>query len=69
MDTYHAPFTPKHRYWAGLLLFALIAHNIVAPMAPDTSLPALSSGCIAVRLISLNNRVYKKQLNEYLVST
>ncbi len=55
MDTYHAPFTPKHRYWAGLLLFALIAHNIVAPMAPDTSLPALSSGCIAVRLISLNN--------------
>ncbi len=63
MDTYHAPFTPKHRYWAGLLLFA---HNIVAAMAPDTSLPVLSAGCIAVGLISLNNRVYKKQLNEYL---
>ncbi len=30
MDTYHAPFTPKHRYWVGLLLFALIAHNLVA---------------------------------------
>ena len=26
MDAYHAPFTPKHRYWVGLLLFALIAH-------------------------------------------
>ncbi len=24
MDAYHAPFTPKHRYWVGLLLFALI---------------------------------------------
>ncbi len=41
MDVYHAPFTPKHRYWVGLLLFALIAHNLVAAMAPDTSLPEL----------------------------
>ncbi len=36
MDAYHAPFTPKHRYWVGLLLFALIIHNLVAAMAPDT---------------------------------
>ena len=41
MDAYHAPFTPKHRYWVGLLLFALIIHNIVAAMAPDTSFPIL----------------------------
>ncbi|XP_064389550.1 uncharacterized protein LOC135337549 [Halichondria panicea] len=66
MDTFHAPFTPKYRYWVGLLLFAQIVQNIVAAMAPDTSLPVLSSGCIAFGLISLNNRVYKKQLNEYL---
>ncbi len=66
MDAYHAPFTPKHRYWVGLLLFALIVHNLVAAMAPDTSLPVLSSGCIAVGLISLNNGVYKKKLTEYL---
>ncbi len=66
MDAYHAPFTPKHRYWVGLLLFALIAHNLVTAMAPNTSLPVLSSGCIAFGLISLNNRVYKKQFNEYL---
>ncbi len=66
MDTYHAPFTPKHRYWVGLLLFALITHNIVTAMAPDTSLPVLSAGCIAFGLISLNNRVHKKQFNEYL---
>ncbi|XP_064401792.1 uncharacterized protein LOC135347698 isoform X2 [Halichondria panicea] len=66
MDAYHAPFTPKHRYWVGLLLFALIAHNLVVAMAPDTSLPVLSSGCIAFGLISLTNRVHKKQLSEYL---
>ncbi len=66
MDAYHAPFTPKHRYWVGLLLFALIVHNLVAAMAPDTSLPVLSSGCIAVGLISLTNRVHKKQLSDYL---
>ncbi|XP_064388678.1 uncharacterized protein LOC135336760 [Halichondria panicea] len=66
MDVYHAPFTPKHRYWVGLLLFALIAHNLVVAMAPNTSLPVLSSGCIAFGLISLTNRVHKKQLNEYL---
>ncbi|XP_064390017.1 uncharacterized protein LOC135337926 [Halichondria panicea] len=66
MDAYHAPFTPKHRYWVGLLLFALIAHNLVAAMATDTSLPVLSAGCIAFGLIALNNRVYKKRLNEYL---
>ncbi len=63
MDAYHAPFTPKHRYWVGLLLFALIVHNVVVSMAPDTSLPILSSGVLSVGLIVwpklLNNRLYK----------
>ncbi|XP_064388865.1 uncharacterized protein LOC135336917 [Halichondria panicea] len=66
MDAYHAPFTPKHRYWVGLLLFALIVYNLVAAMDTDTSLPVLSAGCIAFGLIALNNRVYKKRFNEYL---
>ncbi len=51
MDAYHAPFTPKHRYWVGLLLFALIAHNLVAAMAPDNSLSNLSAGVLSVGLI------------------
>ncbi|XP_064389192.1 uncharacterized protein LOC135337228 [Halichondria panicea] len=62
MDTYHAPFTPKHRYWVGLLLFALIAHNLVTAMAPDIYLPILSSGVLSFGLIGwklLNNRLYK----------
>ena len=64
MDAYHAPFTPKHRYWVGVLLFALIVHNLVASMAPDTFLPVLSSGAVSVGLISwklLNNRLYKSK--------
>ena len=62
MDAYHAPFTPKHRYWVGLLLFALIVHNTVAAMATDTFLPVLSAGSLSVGLITLkllSNRVYK----------
>ena len=62
MDAYHAPFTPKHRYWVGLLLFALIVHNILASMAPDNFLPVLSSGAVSVGLIGwklLNNRLLK----------
>ncbi len=69
MDAYHAPFTPKHRYWVGLLLFALIAHNLVAAMAPDTFLPVLSSGVLSVGLISwklLNNRLYKSKFCDSL---
>ena len=66
MDAYHAPFTPKHRYWVGLLLFALIVHNLVAAIAPGNSLPLLSSACIAFGLITLINQVHKKQLSDYL---
>ncbi|XP_064397236.1 uncharacterized protein LOC135344080 [Halichondria panicea] len=71
MDTYHAPFTPKHRYWLGLLLFALIVHNLVVAMAPDTFLPILSSGVLSVGLIvwkPLNNRLYKSKFCDSLES-
>ncbi|XP_064389004.1 uncharacterized protein LOC135337044 [Halichondria panicea] len=69
MDAYHAPFTPKHRYWVGLLLFALIIHNLVAAMALDTYLPILSAGVLSVGLIVwklLNNRLYKSKFCDSL---
>ncbi len=71
MDAYHAPFTPKHRYWVGLLLFALIVHNLAVALAPDTFLPVLSSGAISVGLIGwklLNNRLYKSKFCDSLES-
>ena len=69
MDAYHAPFTPRYRYWVGLLLFALIDHNVVAAMATDTFLPVHSAGSIPIGLIILkllNNRVYKIWLADAL---
>ncbi len=62
MDTYHAPFTPKHRYWVGLLLCALIIHNLVVAMTSNTAFSILSSGVLSVGLIvwkQLNNRLLK----------
>ena len=69
MDAYHAPFTRKHRYWMGLLLFALIVHNIIAAMAPNDFLPVLSMGCIAHGLIVLKllyRRVYRAWVSNIL---
>ena len=64
MDTYHAPFTPKHRYWVGLLLFALILHNLVTATVSDTFLLVLISWVLSVGLIVwklLNNHFYKSK--------
>ena len=69
IDAYHAPFTPRHRYWMGLLLFALTTHNIVAAMSADSPAPILSAGCISVGLILLkllNTRIYKNRLQDSL---
>ena len=69
IDAYHAPFTPRHRYWMGLLLFALTTHNIVAAMSADSPAPILSAGCVSVGLMLLriiNNRIYKNSLQDSL---
>ena len=69
IDAYHAPFTPKHRYWFGLLLFAQITHNVVASMATGP-IPILSAACVALGLIMLkllNIRIiYKNRLQDSL---
>ena len=69
IDAYHAPFTPRHRYWMGLLLFALTTHNIVAAMSADSPAPILSAGSISVGLILLRvitTRIYKNNLQDSL---
>ena len=67
IDAYHAPFTPRHRYWMGILLFTLTTHNMVAAMSADSPAPILSAGCIALGLILLrviNTRIYKNRLQD-----
>ena len=69
IDAYHAPFTPKHRYWLGLLLFAQITHNLVAAMTTDSLIAIFAAGCIALGLILLkllNTRIYKNRLQDSL---
>ena len=69
VDAYHAPFTPKHRYWMGLLLFAQIIHNLVAAMTTDSPVAILSAGCIALGLLLIrvvNMRIYKNRLQDSL---
>ena len=69
IDAYHAPFTPKHRYWIGLLLFAQTTQNIVAAMATETTAPILSAGCVALGLILLkllNTGIYRNKLQDSL---
>ena len=67
MDTYHAPFTPKHRYWVGLLLFALILHNLVTAMVLDTFLPVLISWVLSLIVWKLlNNRFYTSKFCDSL---
>ena len=68
IDAYHAPFTPKHRYWFGLLLFAQIAHSLVTAIA-TSPVPILSAACVALGLILLkllNTRIYKNRLQDSL---
>ena len=68
-DAYHAPFTRKHRYWVGLLLFTLIIHSVVAVTAVDDFLPVLSMGSIAIGLILLkllNKQMYKSKAADYV---
>ena len=69
IDAYHAPFTSRHRYWMGLLLFALTTHNIVATMTADSLAPILSAGCVSLGLIMfklLNTKIYKNRLQDSL---
>ena len=68
-DAYHAPFTPRHRYWMGLLLYALTTQNIVAATTADNPAPILSAGCVSLVLILLrviNTRIYKNRLQDSL---
>ena len=69
MDAYHAPFTRKHRYWVGLLLFTLILHNVIVAMASNEFLSVLSMGCIGTGLLIIKlrkNRIYKSWVENQL---
>ena len=66
IETYHTPYTPKHRYWTGLLLIARIILYLVAAVNvsndPGVALTAvvIIMSCIFALSRFMGSRLYKK---------
>ena len=65
IETYHTPYTPKHRYWTGLLLLVLaILYHVAAVNVsndPQVSLAAINfTVCCIVLKRFIGSRVYRK---------
>jgi hypothetical protein len=72
IETYHAPFTPKHRFWTGLLLIARIAVYLVSTVNvsndPGVILTAIifTMSCIFALSKFMGKRLYKKWSTDVL---
>ena len=66
IETYHTPYTPKHRYWTGLLLIVRIILYLVAAANvsnnPTVALMAISFTimCIYTLILLMGSRLYRK---------
>ena len=71
-ETYHTPYTPKHRYWTGLLLIARAVLYLVAAVNvtndPTVALMAISFTicCILTLKAFIGGRVYRNWLVDIL---
>ena len=72
LDAYWAPYTPKHRYWTGLLLLLrciLFLVNALCNARNDSSFNLIIIGCVCLGLAVvswMNCRIYKKWYLEVL---
>ena len=68
IETYNTPYTPKHRYWTGLLLIVRAALYLVAAVNvsndPSIALTAITFTICCILLLSrfIGGRLYKKWL-------
>ena len=68
IETYHAPYTPKHRYWTGLLLLVRVFLYIASAInvSDDPSVDLLIVGIVLIcvllvkEIVSVSGRIYKK---------
>ena len=68
IQTYHRPYTPKHRYWTGLLLIARIILYIIfaANIKGDPKINLLAIGIVVVSILIVkdfvegDSRLYQK---------
>ena len=67
IETYHKPYTPKHRYWTGLLLIVRIVLYLVAAINvsndPSIALTAISFTACCILTLSkfTGSRMYRKR--------
>ena len=63
IETHHIPYTPKHRYWPGLLLLVLFALYLVASLNvsndPGIALMAITFAICCILIIK-GYRIYQK---------
>ena len=63
LDTYHAPYTDKHRYWTGLMLLVRFCLFLVSAMNtsgnPNIDLLVIAFASVPILLIVLGARIYK----------
>ena len=63
IETYHTPYTPKHRYWTGLLLIVRIILYLVAAAnvsnSPTVALTAIIFTVYTLRFL-IGSRLYRK---------
>ena len=73
IETYHTPYTARHRYWTGLLLFVRVVLHLVAAVnisnSPQFALTSISLTIGGLFFIKgFLGRVYKKWLLDLLES-
>ena len=64
IETYHTPYTARHRYWTGLLLLVRVALHLVAAVnvsnIPQIALTSISLTIGGLLFLGFFGRVYKK---------
>ena len=74
MEAYHAPYTPKHRYWTGLLLLARAIVYLVATanVSGDPQIQLISIivtlSCVILLKMFIATKIFKKWLIDSLES-
>ena len=74
MEAYHAPYTPKHRYWTGLLLLARAVIYLIATanVSGDPQIQLISIivilSCVILLKMFIATKIFKKWLIDSLES-
>ena len=74
MEAYHAPYTPKHRYWTGLLLLARAIIYLIATanVSGDPQIQLISVifilSCVILLKMFIATKIFKKWLIDSLES-